>query len=75
MAWEKQGRHSPSLPSFMDMFIYSVSNADMSKKFKIRFLCIIFFQDFWNLEITENMCHHTVVTPPHFLKKISYIIG
>ena len=40
--------------TFRDMFIYSILNADISKKCKIRFFCIIFSQDFWNLKITEN---------------------
>ena len=53
----------------MDMFIYSVSTADMSKCKMRYFLHNFFLQDFWNLEITENMCQHTVVTPPLFLKE------
>ena len=49
----------------MDMFIYSVSNAEISKKCKIIFFYIIFSQYFWNLKITENMCDLTVVTAPY----------
>ena len=59
----------------MGMFIYSISNADISKKYKIRFFSIFFSQYFKNLKITENMCDHIVVTPPYFFRKISYIIG
>ena len=49
----------------MDMFIYSVSNAEISKKCKIIFFYIMFSQYFWNLKITENMCDLTVVTGPY----------
>ena len=38
------------------------------KSAKSDFLHNFFSQELWNLKITENMCHHTVVTPPHFCK-------
>ena len=54
---------------FRDMFIYSVSNADISKKCKIWFFCIISFSKIFGTWKLLKTCDHAVVPPSMFFKE------
>ena len=60
----------------MDMFIYSDSNAQISKKSKIRFFCIIFFPKIFGTWKLLKTCVTVLQWPLlDFSKNICYIIG
>ena len=58
---------------YKDMFIYYVLNGDISKEYKIRLFCIIFFFKIFGI---WKLCVTILWWPLHiFLKKISSVIG